>query len=144
MCFCCKKKEIRLSFTIEGNNEQLTAQVFALEPKIDLATRTLHVRAICSNAKGEIYPGAFARVQLALNGIDSAMMVPTEAVIPDLKGKKVYRIKNGTAEVVKVITGLRTDQKIQITEGLSIGDTVIVRGIMSLRPGAAVKVTELK
>lgn len=138
------KKGDKLSFTIEGNNEQLTAQVFALEPKIDLATRTLHVRAICSNAKGEIYPGAFARVQLALNGIDSAMMVPTEAVIPDLKGKKVYRIKNGTAEVVKVITGLRTDQKIQITEGLSIGDTVIVRGIMSLRPGAAVRVTELK
>ncbi len=138
------KKGDRISFSIEGNEEKLTAQVFAFEPKIDMATRTLQVRAICSNPKGAIFPGAFARVQLALHDIDSAMMVPTEAVIPDLKGKKVYRIKNGQAEPVKVITGLRTDEKIQITEGLTFGDTIIVRGIMSLKPGAAVKVTELK
>jgi membrane fusion protein (multidrug efflux system) len=81
---------------------------------------------------------------LALSAIDSAIMIPTEAVIPDLKGKKVYKIKDGKAESVKIITGLRTDQKIQITEGLVVGDTVIVRGIMSLRPGAVVNVTDIK
>jgi len=138
------KKGDKIAFTIEGNSQQLSAKVFAFEPKIDMATRTLHVRAICDNLKGEIYPGAFARVQLALSDIDSTLMVPTEAVIPDLKGKKVYRIKNGQAESVKVITGLRTDEKIQITEGLTIGDTIIIRGVMSLRPGSAVKVTEFK
>lgn len=138
------KKGDKLSFTIEGNEEKFMAQIFAIEPKIDMATRTLQVRAICSNTKGDIYPGSFARVQLALNDIDSALMVPTEAVIPDLKGKKVYRIKDGKAESIKIITGLRTDEKIQVTEGLSIGDTIIVRGIMSLKPGASVKVTDLK
>ncbi len=71
-------------------------------------------------------------------------MIPTEAVIPDLKGKKVFRIKNGQAESVKVITGLRTDAKIQIVEGLSIGDTVITRGIMQLKAGSAVRITELR
>lgn len=138
------KKGDKVLFTIEGNKEQFTAQVFAFEPKIDMATRTLQVRAICGNTKGDIFPGSFARVQLALSDIDSTLMLPTEAVIPDLKGKKVYRIKNGQTESVKVITGLRTDEKIQITEGLAIGDTIIVRGIMSLRPGAKVKVTEFK
>ncbi len=138
------RKGDRLSFTVEGNDQKLTGQVFAIEPKIDMATRTLQVRAICPNAKGDIYPGSFARVQLALNDIDSAMMVPTETIIPDLKGKKVFRIKNGKAESVKVLTGLRTDEKIQITDGLSIGDTIIVNGIMSLKPGAALKVTEIK
>lgn len=138
------RKGDKVLFTIEGNKEQFTAQVFAFEPKIDMATRTLQVRAICSNAKGDIFPGSFARVQLALSDIDSTLMLPTEAVIPDLKGKKVYRIKDGKAESVKVITGLRTDEKIQITEGLNIGDTIIIRGIMSLRPGSAVKVTEFK
>jgi membrane fusion protein (multidrug efflux system) len=138
------KKGDKLTFTIEGNNEILIGQVFAVEPKIDMVTRTLHVRAICPNPKGNIFPGSFARVQLALSAIDSAIMIPTEAVIPDLKGKKVYKIKDGKAESVKIITGLRTDQKIQITEGLVVGDTVIVRGIMSLRPGAVVNVTDIK
>lgn len=138
------KKGHRINFSVEGNDEKLTATVFAFEPKIDLATRTLQVRAVCPNPKGLIYPGAFAKVQLELNDIDSAMMVPTESVIPDLKGKKVYRIKNGQAEAVKVITGLRTDAKIQITEGLAFGDTIVTRGIMSLKPGSAVKVTDLK
>jgi membrane fusion protein (multidrug efflux system) len=138
------KKADKLKFTIEGNKQNYTGQVYAVEPKIDLTTRTLQVRAICPNPKGDIYPGAFARVSLALSDIDSALMIPTEAVIPDLKGKKVFRIKNGQAESVKVITGLRTDAKIQIVEGLSIGDTIITRGIMQLKNGSTVRVTELR
>ena len=138
------KKGDKLSFRIEGNDQVLKGQVFAVEPKIDMATRTVQVRAVCPNPKGDIYPGAFARVQLALNDIDSALMIPSEAVIPDLKGKKVYRIKNGQAEYVKIITGLRTDEMIQITSGLTAGDTVITRGIMSLKPGSHVQVTDLK
>ena len=138
------KKGDKLSFTIEGNDRTLSGDVFAVEPKIDVSTRTVQIRAVCPNPKGDIYPGAFAKVQLALSDIDSALMIPTEAIIPDLKGKKVYRIKNGQAESVKVTTGLRTDEKVQIITGLSAGDTVITSGIMSLKPGAPVKVTELK
>jgi membrane fusion protein (multidrug efflux system) len=138
------KKGDKLSFTVEGNDKALAGLVFAIEPKIDLATRTVQIRAICPNPNEVIYPGAFAKVQLQLNDIDSALMVPTEAIIPDLKGKKVYRIKNGQAESVKVITGLRTDEKIQITNGLAAGDTIITRGIMTIKPGASVKITELK
>ncbi len=134
----------KLSFSIEGNDKKLIGEVFAIEPKIDMTTRTVQVRAICKNPQGDIYPGAFARVQLSLNDIDAALMIPTEAVIPDLKGKKVYRIKNGSAESVKVIAGFRTDEKIQITSGLSAGDTIITRGIMSLKPGSKVKVTDFK
>lgn len=138
------KKDDKITFTLEGNKDVLSGQVYAIEPKIDMSTRTMQVRAICPNAKGNIYPGAFARVQLALSDIDSALMIPTEAIIPDLKGKKVYRIKNGQAEQVKVITGLRTDLNIQIIEGLRAGDTVIVKGIMQLKRGSAVKITEIK
>lgn len=138
------KKGDKVAFTIEGNRKNYTGEVFAVEPRIDVTTRTLRVRAICPNSDGTIFPGAFARVQLSLNAINDAIMIPTEAIIPDLKGKKVYRIFNGNAESVKVETGLRTEAKIQITEGLAFGDTVITTGIMQLKPGAAVKVTEIK
>lgn len=138
------KKGDKVAFTIEGNRKSYIGEVFAIEPRIDVTTRTLRVRAICPNSDGTIYPGAFARVQLSLNAINDAIMIPTEAIIPDLKGKKVYRINNGKAEFVKVETGLRTEAKIQITDGLVFGDTIITTGIMQLKPGAAVKITEIK
>lgn len=138
------KKGRKVVFTIDGINKSLVGEVFAVEPKIDMATRTLKVRAICPNNQGAIYPGAYARVQLALGTIDNAMMIPTEAVIPDLKGKKVIRVKGGKADFVKVETGLRTDATIQITSGLELGDTVVITGIMQLKPGAPVKITDIK
>lgn len=138
------KKGDKVAFTIEGNKKSFIGEVFAIEPKIEMATRTMKVRAICPNNQGTIYPGAFARVQLSLNAINDAIMIPTEAIIPDLKGKKVYRINNGKAEFVKVETDIRTEAKVQITEGLAFGDTIITTGIMQLKPGAVVKITEIK
>jgi membrane fusion protein (multidrug efflux system) len=138
------KKGDKVVFTIEGNAKEMVGEVFAIEPKIDITTRTLKLRAICPNNKGSIYPGAFARVHLSLSDINSAIMVPTEALIPDLKGQKVFIVKNGKAEYVKVETGLRTEAKIQITEGLAVGDTIITMGIMQLKPGAMVNVTDIK
>lgn len=137
------KKGDKIKFTIDGVGDT-EGVVLAIEPKIEMATRTLQIRAICSNPKNEIFPGAFARVKLALSDIDDAIMIPTEAVITDLKGKKVYKIKNGMAEPTKIITGLRNDAQIQIVEGVANGDTIVTRGIMQLKPGAAVKITEIK
>jgi membrane fusion protein (multidrug efflux system) len=137
------KKGDNIKFTIDGVGDT-EGIVLAIEPKIEMATRTLQIRAICSNPKNEIFPGAFARVKLALSDIDHAIMIPTEAVIPDLKGKKVYKIKNGMAEPTKIITGLRNEAQIQIVEGVVDGDTIVTRGIMQLKPGAAVKITEIK
>ncbi len=138
------KKGDKVIFRIEGIKKNFTGEVFAVEPKIDMATRTLKVRAICPNNQGIIYPGSFARVQIALEDINDAMMIPTEAIIPDLKGKKVIRIKDGKADFVRVETGLRTESQIQITEGLVAGDTIVTTGIMQLKPGSPVKITDLK
>lgn len=138
------KKGDKVSFSVQGSDKKRYAEVMAIEPRIDMATRSLHIRAISANTKEDIYPGAFARVELALADIDSAIMIPTESIVPELKGQKVYRVKNGKAEPVKVITGLRTDKYIQITDGLLAGDTVITSGLMQLKPNGAVKVIELK
>jgi len=70
-----------------------------------------------------------------------ALLVPTQAIIPILKGQKVFITENGVAAERKVITGVRTDEKIEILEGLQIGDTIITAGYMSLKPGTPVQVT---
>jgi membrane fusion protein (multidrug efflux system) len=71
-------------------------------------------------------------------------MVPNQAIIPVLKGKTVFISKNGKAKQVEVQSGTRTDEDIVITSGLSIGDTVLTTGALSLKEGAPVKVSVVK
>jgi membrane fusion protein (multidrug efflux system) len=66
---------------------------------------------------------------------DNAIAIPTEALIPEMEGEKVFIFKNGKAQSIKVNTGLRTESLIQITDGLKFGDTLITSGIMQLRQG---------
>jgi membrane fusion protein (multidrug efflux system) len=67
-------------------------------------------------------------------------MVPTEAVVPVLKGKKVYVVRDGKATEVMIETGVRNDKKIQVTSGLQAGDSLIISGIMALKKDASVKI----
>jgi membrane fusion protein (multidrug efflux system) len=129
-----------IDFTVENQQGHFAAQVFAIEPKIDQQTRNITIRAVYRNAHSTIYPGSFAKIELSANKSESALMIPTEAVIPELKGKKVFVNKSGKAIPIKVQTGIRTDSMVEILTGLNDGDTVITTGIMSLKPEAAIKI----
>lgn len=134
----------KVHFSVENQKDTFNATVFAIEPKIDQQTRNVLIRAVYQNAHSAILPGTFAKVQLVANKKTEAIMVPTEAVIPDLKGKKVFVCVQGKAKPIKVITGTRTDAMIEIQSGLNTGDTLITTGIMSLKPDAPVKVMAIK
>jgi membrane fusion protein (multidrug efflux system) len=130
-----------ITFTVSGNSKTYSGTVFAVEPQIDQETRTLKVRAIAPNAKGEILPGSFADVTLILKEITDALMVPTQAIIPILKGQKVYLYKNGIVSQVEVNLGIRTDTDVQLTSGVITQDTVITTGVLQIMPGVPVKIT---
>ena len=130
-----------INFTISGNNKKYIGKVYAIEPKIDPVTRTLQIRALCSNTGREILPGSFANVELVLKKIENAIMVPSEALIPDIKGQKVFIYRNGFAIPQQVETGIRTDLNVQLTSGVNEGDTIITSGMLQLRPGAPVKIS---
>jgi len=134
------KKNDVVNFSIEETDEQFTGKVYAIEPKINLSSRTLQVRALCDNKTEKLLPGSFAKVELRLKETNDALMIPTQAVIPVLKGQTVFISKNGTAQSIPVKTGVRTATEVQITDGLSSGDTIITTGINSLKPKAPVKV----
>lgn len=138
------KKGSSVDFTIDGVEGTRQAIVKARASSIDTETRTLQVLATASNAKGTILPGAFASVQLNLQQFESALLVPTESVIPELGGKKVFLYKSGVVESRPVATGIRQEAMIQITDGLMDGDTVITTGVLQIRPGAAVRLTNLE
>jgi membrane fusion protein, multidrug efflux system len=131
-------------FSVIGISGNLSARVSAIEPKIDAQTRNINIRAAYNNSNGKVFPGAFAKVNLIASKKQSSFMIPSEAVIPEMKGSKIFICKNGKAMPVKVETGIRSESKIEIVTGLNPGDTVITTGIMSLKPEMNVKVTQLK
>ena len=131
-------------FSVAGNGDKFKAEVYAIEPKIDMATRTLHLRAICSNKNEKILPGSFAKIELVLTQSGNAIFIPSQALMPELKGQKVFIYKNGKAFEQKVESGIRTETQIEITNGLQSGDTLIIAGIMQLKQGANVKITDIQ
>ncbi len=129
-----------ITFTTAGSRDQFTAKIYAVEPEVEVATRTLRMRAVAQNPDGKLIPGTFANVELPLDRIESALMVPTEALIPIQNGKKIFVDRGGSAKEVVVETGARTDREVLVTTGLKAGDTILTTGVMSLRDGAPVKV----
>ena len=133
-----------INFSISGNNKNYVGKVYAIEPKIDPVTRTLKIRAMCSNTGREILPGSFANVVLVLKKIENAILIPSEALIPDIQGQKVFIYRNGSAVPQQVETGIRTDLNVQLTSGVSEGDTIITSGMLQIRPGAPVTISEFE
>lgn len=129
-----------VKFSIDGAAGTFSGRVYAADPRIDPDTRSLKLRAICSNPGGVLRSGAFARVELTLNNRSNAIMVPTQALVPDMKGQKLFLCHNGKSEPRVVKTGLRTADKIEITEGVQPGDSIIVMGVMQVKPGQKINV----
>jgi len=127
-----------LQFNANNRPEPFEASVYAAEPMVNTASRSLRVRAKADNKKRELIPGSFADITFTLDSLKDALMVPTEAIIPELNNQLVFLIENGKAERVKVRTGVRLPRRIQVTDGLQAGDSVIVTGLLQVKPGMAV------
>jgi membrane fusion protein (multidrug efflux system) len=115
-----------------------SASIYAIEPKVDEMTKTIKARAMY-NGTQHFYPGGFVKVFANLGETQNTLMIPTQCVIPTLKGQKVFVSKHGIATEAMVTIGVRTDEKIQIVEGLTIGDTVITTGLLSVKKEVPLK-----
>jgi membrane fusion protein (multidrug efflux system) len=122
-----------LTFNVDGSNQDFRASVYAVDPKINIDTRTIVLRALYPNTNEELKSGRYASITLVMSQIDNAISIPTEALIPEMEGEKVFLYKSGQASSSKVQTGLRTEDRIQITDGISFGDTLLITGILQLR-----------
>ncbi|MEC3878649.1 efflux RND transporter periplasmic adaptor subunit [Parapedobacter sp. 10938] len=129
-----------LTFSVSGSEARYHAEIYAIEPGVDAATRTISIRAIADNPEERLFPGAFARIELPLDHTEDAVLVPTEAVIPVQNGKQVFLLKNGKAAATPVEAEDRTSTDVLITDGVAIGDTVLTSGIMSLADGMVVTI----
>lgn len=129
----------QVNFTVSGDKNEYKGSIYAIDPKIDLTTRTVRLRAILPNQGNKLFPGSFAKVRILLKDMPEAMMIPSQAVIPGTRDKKVIVADSGRAKFVIVETGIRNEDNVQITAGLKPGDTVITTGILQLKPGMPLK-----
>lgn len=121
----------------------LTAIVEAVEPAVDERTRTLLIRALSVNEKGILVPGTSARIYLTLEELTKSIFIPTQGLIPSIKGYSVFLKKEGQAFPVLVKTGVRNSDFVQITEGIGIGDTVVVTNLLRVRKGSPLKTVKI-
>ncbi len=129
-----------VNITMPNSSESFSAKIYAIDPEIEIATRTLKVRAIADNPANKLIAGTFATVELPLKNIKNAILVPTEAVIPIQNGKVVYIASNGKAKEVKIETLTRTDKDVVVTSGVKAGDTLVVSGVMAIKNDSDIQI----
>ncbi len=131
-------------FTSGTADQETDGIVYAYEPQIDQATRTLKLRAQSPNKEGKFLPGMFVKIRFVLGSIEDALMVPAESVIPELEGYKVFVVgADGNAEERKIEIGTRTESHVQVISGLNEGDVVLTTGVMQVRQGMPLNPTQI-
>jgi len=129
-----------VNFTVAGAENAFEGIIYAIEPRIDIMTRSFTVRAKCPNPQNKLVPGAFVKVGIILQTVTDALVIPSEALIPDIRGEKVFLCQQGKVRTMYVTTGIRSDYEVQVSDGLSPNDTVITTGLLQLRNDMRVSV----
>jgi len=115
-------------------------KVFAVNPLIDAAGRSVVIRAQVPNPKTTLRPGMFARVKLITKDQLDAMVVPEQALVPQGTEQYVFKVVDNKVTRVKVETGQRRDSKVEVIAGLSPGDIIVTAGQLKLREGVPVSI----
>ncbi len=120
--------------------EPFQGAIYAIEPAVDEASRTLLLRARVPNPGVRLKPGMFARVTLVLGVRENAVVVPEAAIVPRGQAFFVYKVIDNTASLARVTLGQREPGWVEIVQGVTAGEQIVTDGTQRLRDGATVKI----
>ena len=135
---------MKVKFSLSNSDKLFDATVMATEHGIDDATRNLKVRALVSGQSNQLLAGGFTNVQLRMRENNNALMIPTQAIIPQEENKMVIVARDGKAKFIKVKTGVRKSSTVEITKGIEVGDTIVTSGLLFLKEGAKLSYSTVK
>ena len=133
-----------VDFTTETSPKKYRGRIIATESSITQESRSLKILALVENVDKKITAGGFANVTFNLGENAEAMMIPTQAIIPQARDKNVIVYKGGEAQFNIVTTGIRDSSKVEIIKGLSFGDTILITGLLSIKPESKIKISSFK
>jgi RND family efflux transporter MFP subunit len=124
-------------------NDDVIGKVTLVSPALDPNSTTVEVWVEAPNPDGRLRPGSSVALEMVANTVNDAVVVPSSAVLKTPEGTtEVMIVKDGHAQAVEVETGVREADRVQITKGLSGGETVIVKGSYGLPDKTKVKIAE--
>lgn len=113
--------------------------VYAVDPLVDAAGRSILLRATIDNPDAALRPGLFARVTLVVETRENAIFVPEASLVPVGDQHFVFRVVDGKASFTKVKVGARTAGEVVVLEGLTPADVVVTAGVLKIRDGMPVR-----
>lgn len=125
-------------------DRRLKGKVGFISPSVDEGTRTFRVRANIDNPEHKIMPGSFASAQLVIAEREDRPVIPEQALVMTREGYIVYVVgeDDNTARIQAVEIGTREPGRVEIVDGLSIGEQVVVYGHMQLDDGSPVDISD--
>ncbi len=132
----------KFSISVDGSpDDRFVGEVVAIDPSIDVNSRSIKLRARIANPDGRLRPGQFARLILQEDANATGLLVPEQALMQAGEERFVYTVVDGVARKTVIKTGARIPGKVQVVEGLKAGDVVITAGQAKpmLREGSKVK-----
>ncbi|HXW07549.1 MAG TPA: efflux RND transporter periplasmic adaptor subunit [Vicinamibacterales bacterium] len=127
--------------TVEGEQAVYAGRVARISPAISEDNRTLLVEAEIPNERGLLRPGAFVRANIVIEAAAPALLVPASAIVSFAGVTKVFSIADGKAVERRVQPGRREGASVEIVQGLSAGDLIVIEP-GSLVAGEAVRTGE--
>ena len=124
------------------NQDSIKASVYAVNPVIDESARTIQARAMVNNSRRWM-PGDFAEVVVILDSYKSAIVIPTELIVPELGEETVFIVKKGVATKKNITTSVRNERVALITNGVVAGDTLLATGLIQIRDGMRVNINNV-
>lgn len=114
------------------------AEIYAIDPQVDVNGRALALRARLSNPKFELRPGLFARIVVKGQQARDVVLAPESAIVPRGGESYVFRVENGTAREAQVKLGERRGTEVEILEGVAPNTVLVTAGQLKLRDGTRV------
>jgi len=123
-------------------NQTIDARIVAIDPVFDSVRRSREVTLRILGDARRLSPGMSVGVSLPLRVRDADVVIPFRAIIQEGGRTSVYLAVDDTAKHREIRTGMIAGGRVEITEGLTVGETVITEGINTLRPGVPINVVE--
>lgn len=128
-----------VSIKVDGFEKIFQGLIEGIDSIVDEAGHSIAVKASMPNKKGLLKPGLFARVDIVVGSKDNAIIVPEQAIEISGDDQYIYKVVDGIAFRVPVVTGIREGENIEVVRGLHPDDIIITVGQIKIRDGVPVK-----
>ncbi len=122
--------------------ETFAAHISAIDPLVNPRTRSIRIEALVGNEDLRLRPGQFVSVTIRVDERRDVVFIPEQAVVPNSDEPLVFRVNEGTVELVPIETGARIARHVEVRSGIVPGDVVVTAGQQRLADGTPVTVTE--